>query len=57
MAFEQTPGDIEGRDPGILQAMGSQRVARNLAAEQQQQRVRAAVFLHAYQHLFLSFGF
>ena len=33
--FEQTPGDSEGRKPGVLLFMGSQRVGHNLATEQQ----------------------
>ena len=32
--FEQTLGDSEG-NPGILQSVGSQRVGRDLVAEQQ----------------------
>ena len=34
LEFEQTLGDSEG-NPGILQSMGSQRVGRDLVAEQQ----------------------
>ena len=33
--FEQTPGDSEGRKPGVLLFMGSQRVGHNLATQQQ----------------------
>ena len=34
LEFEQTLGDSEG-NPGILQSVGSQRVGRDLVAEQQ----------------------
>ena len=33
---EQTPGKSEGREPGILQSMGSQRVRQDLVTKQQQ---------------------
>ena len=32
---EQTPGTSEGREPGVPQPMGSQRVRHNLGTEQQ----------------------
>ena len=32
---ERTPGDREGHGSLVLQSMGSQRVGRNLATEQQ----------------------
>ena len=39
MNFEQTPEDSggQGRKPGVLQTMGSQRVRHDLVTEQQQQ--------------------
>ena len=33
--FEQTLGDSEGRKPGMLQSLGSQRDGQDLATEQQ----------------------
>ena len=33
--FEQAPGDGEGREPGVLQSKGSQRVELNWVSEQQ----------------------
>ena len=35
--FEQTPGDNERREPGVLQFMGSQRVGHDLATEQERE--------------------
>ena len=32
--FEQTPGDNEGRKPGVLQSMGSQSIRHDLLTEQ-----------------------
>ena len=38
--FEQTPRDSEGQgEPDMLKSMGSQRVGRDLAMEQQQQQI------------------
>ena len=34
--FEQTLGDSEGRETGMVEFMGSQRVRRDLVTEQQQ---------------------
>ena len=36
--FEQTPGDSEGQESQALQSMGSQRVRRDVATEQQQKQ-------------------
>ena len=36
--FELTPGDSGGQEPGLLQPMGLQRVRRDLATEQQQEK-------------------
>ena len=33
--FQQTPGDGETGEPGVLQPMGSQRVGKDLVTEQQ----------------------
>ena len=41
---EQTPGDSEGQEPGVLQPMGSQRVGHNLVTEQQQGLVSHYIF-------------
>ena len=37
--FEQTPGDSETEQPGMLQSTGSQRVRNNLVTEKQQHKV------------------
>ena len=42
----QTPGDGEGREPGVLQSTGSPGVGHNLVTEQQKQDWLHRLFCH-----------
>ena len=59
--FEETPGDNERGEPGMLQSMDSQRVEHDSVTEQYQQKHQPWIFLSIFPFciLFLSllFGF
>ena len=51
--FEQTLGDSEWREPGVLQSVGSQRIRCSLVTDQRQQQTDHIFFNHlpADEHL------